>query len=204
MSAAGALRRLRGPASLALAVAIAAAGVAVVGACSNESSKPGVSGCPTAEPQGTPIDARVMAFLSAARALHHEADMHERSGDARGALAPLEHLVALPAPTAVEVDEVLADTHARLAELRLGLGDLEGAGRDIQAGLLRVRGPTYFRGHLLEVEGLIEEARAAGLADAGHGDQAAAVRARAMALLEEAVRVQQQVIEHALPDADGG
>ncbi len=203
MSATGALRRLRGPASLALAVAIAVAGVGVVGACSNERSKPGVSGCPTAEP-GTPIDARVMAFLSAARALHHEADMHERSGDTRAALAPLERLVALPAPTAVEVDEVLADTHARLAELRLGLGDLEGAGRDIQAGLLRVQGPTYFRGHLLEVEGLIEEARAAGLADAGHGDQAAAVRARAMALLEEAVRVQQQVIEHALPDADGG
>jgi len=189
---------------LALAVAIAVAGVGLVGACSNESSKPGVPGCPTAEPQGTPIDARVMAFLSAARALHHEADIHERSGDARGALAPLERLVALPAPTAVEVDEVLADTHARLAELRLGLGDLEGAGRDIQAGLLRVQGPTYFRGHLLEVEGLIEEARAAGLADAGHGDQAAAARARAMALLEEAVRVQQQVIEQALPAADGG
>jgi hypothetical protein len=195
------MRRLLAAASLGLAAALGVASLGGVGACRSE---PGVSGCPSAEPQGTPIDARVMAFLSAARSLHHEADMHERSGDARGALAPLERLVALPAPAGVEVDEVLADTHARLAELRLGLGDLEGAGRDVQAGLLRVQGPTYFRGHLLEVEGLIEEARAAGLADAGRGDAAAAAKTRAMELLEEAVRVQQQVIEHALPAPDGG
>jgi len=196
-----AARRQLVPASLALAVALGLASVAGAGACRSE---PGVSGCPSAEPQGTPIDARVMAFLSAARALHHEADLHEKSGDARGALGPLERLIALPAPAAVEVDEVLADTRARLAELRLGLGDLEGAGRDVQAGLLRVQGPTYFRGHLLEVEGLIEEARAAGLADAGRGDEAAAARSKAMGLLEEAVRVQQGVIEHALPVPDGG
>jgi hypothetical protein len=182
-----------------------AIGLAGVGACRSE---PGVSGCPSAEPLGTPIDARVMAFLSAARALHHEADMHERSGDTRGAVAPLERLVALPSPAAVEVDEVLADTHARLAELRLGLNDLEGAGREVQAGLLRVQGPTYFRGHLLEVEGLVEEARAAQLSDAGRSDEATAARSKAMGLLEEAVRVQQQVIEHTLPAAapaaDGG
>ncbi len=115
----GAMKRRLLPASLGLAAVLGFASLAGVGACRSE---PGVSGCPSAEPQGTPIDARVMAFLSAARALHHEADMHERSGDARGALSPLERLIALPTPAAVEVDEVLADTHARLAELRLGLG----------------------------------------------------------------------------------
>jgi hypothetical protein len=191
-------RLAAGSVAIALATAI---GIASVSACRSE---PGVSGCPSAEPQGTPIDARVMAFLSAARALHHEADMHERSGDTRGAVAPLERLVALPSPAAVEVDEVLADTHARLAELRLGLSDVEGAGREVQAGLLRAAGPTYFRGHLLEVQGLVEEARAAGLSDAGRSDEAAAARSQAMRLLEEAVRVQQQVIEHTLPAADGG
>jgi hypothetical protein len=175
-----------------------------VGALGGCRSDPGTAGCPGAEAQGTPIDARVMAFLSAARALHHEADMAERSGDAGRAIAPLERLVALPAPSAIEVDEVLADTHARLAELRLGLGDLGGADREVQAGLQRAAGATYFRGHLLEVEGLIEEARAAGLADAGRGDEAAAARSQAMKLLEEAVRVQQQVIEHTLPAGDGG
>jgi hypothetical protein len=140
------------------------------------------AGCPSAEPSGTPVDTTIMAFLSAARALHHEADLREKSGDAPGAIAALERLVAMPAPAAAEVDEVLADTRARLAELRLARGDLDGADRDVRDGLQRVAGPTYFRGHLLEVQGLIEEARATAFVDA--------------------VKVQEQVIDRAL--ADGG
>ncbi len=185
----------------ALALFLALVGAAGFVACRSE---PGVSGCPSAEPEGKPIDARVMAFLSSARALHHEADMHERSGDVPGAIAALERLVAMQPPAAVEVGEVLADTHARLAELKLGSNDLDGAKREVEAGLLQAQGATYFRGHLLEVEGLVEEARAARLADAGHADEAAGARTRAMALLEEAVHVQQQVIEQTLPAADGG
>jgi hypothetical protein len=110
--------------------------------------------------------------------------------------------VALPAPVAVEVDEVVADARARLAELRLGQGDVDGADRDVHAGLERVKGPTYFRGHLLEVAGLLEEARAGALADAGKSEEAARARARAVDLLEEAVRVQERVIDRAL--AEGG
>ena len=112
--------------------------------------------------------------------------------------------MALPAPHAVEVDEVLADAYARLAELRLQGGDLEGAQKDVQAGLERVAGPTYFRGHLLEVEGLVAEARASSLADAGKSGEATRARTQAVALLEEAVQVQQQVIERALGDGGHG
>jgi hypothetical protein len=188
--------------TLALAAALALPlGVVGLAACRTE---PGISGCPSAEPEGKPIDSSVMAFLSVARARHHKADLRERSGDVPGAIAELEQLVDLRAPAAVEVDEVLADTHARLAELRLGSNDLDGAKREVEAGLLRAQGATYFRGHLLEVEGLVEEARAARLADAGRTDEAAGARTRAMALLEEAVRVQQQVIEQTLPAGDGG
>jgi|HubBroStandDraft_6_1064221.scaffolds.fasta_scaffold1062412_2 hypothetical protein len=179
---------------LALGLALGGLGVS---ACQRDGSS---SGCPSAEPAGTPIDAPLMAFLSAARALHHEADLRETSGDVTGAISSLERLVSLPAPGAVEVDEVLADAHARLAELRLGKGDLDGASHDVQEGLRRVQGPTYFRGHLLEIQGLVEEARAASLADAGRADEAARARTTAMGVLEEAVRVQQQVIEHALTD----
>ena len=141
---------------LLLVLSLAGAG------CRNEGAT--TAGCPSSEPSGTPVDTTIMAFLSAARALHHEADLREKSGDAPGAIAALERLVAMPAPAATEVDEVLADTRARLAELRLGRGDLDGADRDVRDGLLRASGPTYFRGHLLEVQGLIEEARATGLA----------------------------------------
>jgi len=172
--------------------------LAAVG-CRSEGSS---AGCPSAEPAAPLVDEGLLAFLSAARALHHEADIRQSSGDAAGAVASLERLVALPAPTAVEVDEVIADARARLAELRLEKGDVDGAYRDVQAGLQRVKGPTYFRGHLLEVEGLIEEARAVALGDAGRGEEAARAKVRAVTLLEEAVQVQERVIDRAL--ADGG
>jgi len=190
---------MRGFGWLVLAIALTGAAGLGVAACRSEGSS---AGCPSAQPAAPPVDEALMAFLSAARALHHEADLHERAGDRQGAVASLERLVALPAPRAVEVDEVLADAHARLAELHLQQGNLEAADRDVQAGLERVKGPTYFRGHLLEVEGLLEEARAGALADAGKADEASRARARAVGLLEEAVQVQERVIDRAL--ADGG
>jgi len=181
---------------LLLAIAIGSLGAP---ACRDQGAP---AGCPSAQPAQPAIDEAVMAFLSAARALHHEADIRERGGDLDGAVASLRRLVAMPAPRAVEVQEVLADAHARLAELELLESDVEGATRDVEAGLLAVQGPSYFRGHLLEVEGRVEEARANGLADAGQREEAAKAKTRALALLEQAVHVQEQVIERAL--ADGG
>ncbi len=183
---------------LVLTVAVGTSAALVAG-CRGEGS---TAGCPSAEPAGPPVDEALMAFLSAARALHHEADVRQSANDTPGAITSLERLVALPAPGVVEVDEVVADARARLAELRLGQGDVDGADRDVHAGLERVKGPTYFRGHLLEVQGLLEEARGRALADAGETAEAARARARAVDLLEEAVKVQESVIDRAL--ADGG
>jgi tetratricopeptide (TPR) repeat protein len=182
-----------------LVVAVALSATTATMACQSAGS---TSGCPSAEQAGPPVDAALMAFLSAARALHHEADLREGASDRGGAIASLERLVALPAPKAVEVEEVLADARARLADLRLEQGDLEGAERDVRSGLAQVTGPTYFRGHLLEVGGRIEEARSRALADAGKPDEAARAKARAVALLEDAVHVQERVIARAL--GDGG
>jgi hypothetical protein len=165
-----------------------------------ERSPGSVSGCPSAS--AAPVDTTVMAFLSAARALHHEADMKEQSGDSAGAIGAMEKLVAMPQPHASEVGEVLADAYARLAEMRVQARDWEGADRDVHAGLAHAPAPTYFRGHLLEVAGRIEEGRSGAAADAGKRDEAARARARSVDLLEQAVRVQEQVIERAL--ADGG
>jgi|GEM_PF-346346 len=159
----------------------------------------------SAEDAGAPVDVAVMAYLSEARALHHQANVHEADGELSAAIAPLERLVgaARPHPNepVPEVDEVLADTHARLADLRLRAGDVDGAAREVRAGMAHAPGPTYFRGHLLEVGGIVEEARAASLADAGRGDEAARARAGAIDLLRQAVDVQEKVIEASL---DGG
>ncbi len=157
---------------------------------------------------GPVVDVEVMAFLSEARALHHDANVREQTDDVNGAVAALDRLAHARRPhegTLVpEVEEVLADTHARVAELRLRGGDLDGASKDIKAGMTHAPDASYFRGHLLEVDGIIEESRAAALADAGKKDDAQKARSRALELLHEAVLVQEKVIAHSLEGREAG
>ena len=154
------------------------------------------------EDAGTPVDPLLLAFLSRARAAHHLADDHEAAGDLNAALQPLAQLVLGPLPHASsaeldpEVREVLADTRARLADLRSRLGAYDPAISDVQAGLEQAREPNYFRGHLLETEGLVEERRAKAL-ETSDPSASAAARQRAIALLEQAMSVQSGVIENA-------
>ncbi len=184
------------------ALTVAAAGA--LAGCSRKTD----AGAAT-EDAGQALDTPVMAFLSEARARHHEASVLESKGDAAGAVAALRKLASAPVPhpgTRVpEVDEVLADTHARIAELLLGQGgdaNLAAASDEIRAGLEHAPEPTYFRGHLLEVDGIVEEARAATLADAGKKDDAERARGRALARLHEAVEIQERVIADSI--GDGG
>ena len=154
---------------------------------------------------GAVVDLEVMAFLSEARSLHHQANIREDEGDLPSAVTVMTRLVTATRPhegqKIPEVEEVLADAWARLAELHLKRHDLDEAVKAVKAGLGYAPDATYFRGHLLEVEGVIEEARAADLADGGKKDEAQRARARAIELLQEAVKVQEQVIGRALGDA---
>ncbi len=154
------------------------------------------------------VDMELMAFLSEARALHHQANLKEESNDLPGATTAMQRLVSARRPhegTATpEVEEVLADAYARLAELQLRQGALEAAAEAVKNGLAHAPEPTYFRGHLIEVEGLVEEARAAGLADAGKPEEAAQAREKAIQLLEQVVRIQDQVIQRSLAARDAG
>lgn len=157
---------------------------------------------------GTPaVDTEIMAFLSEARALHHQANLAEEGSDLDGAIRAMDRLVAARRPhperSTPEVEEVLADAYARLAELRLKKGDVDPAALAVKSGLEHVAEATYFRGHLIEVEGLIEESRAARFADAGKSVEAAKAREHAIALLEEVVKIQDQVIQRSLA-RDGG
>ena len=152
--------------------------------------------------QAPAVDTEIMAFLSEARALHHQANLAETAGDLPGAIAAMDRLVSARRPhperKTPEVEEVLADAYARLAELRLEKGELDPAAGAVKNGLDHVAEPTYFRGHLIEVQGLVEEARAAELADAGKTAESKQARERAIQLLEEVVRIQDQVIQHSL------
>jgi hypothetical protein len=171
-----------------------------------------LSGCSRAHPEqarrcdevdaGTPVDPPLLAFLSRARAAHHLADDHEGQGDLPSAIAPLVGLVTGPLPhgeraqLAPEVREVLADTRARLADLRSRQGAFEPALADVRAGLELASEPNYFKGHLLETEGLVEERHAKAI-EKSDPAAAEALRKRAIGLLEQAMAVQSEVIESA-------
>lgn len=150
---------------------------------------------------GVPVDKVLVAFLGKARAAHHSADLLEDRKDLEGAVRVLEGLLTPPTtPERPEAQEVVADTRARLADLKSGLGRFEEAARDVDSGMALVKGTTYYRGHLLEMRGLVHERHAKHFRT--QGDLAAAKRAEDAALeaFEESMRVQEQVIDQALPD----
>jgi tetratricopeptide (TPR) repeat protein len=146
------------------------------------------------------VDSALLAFLSQARSAHHVADAREAAGDAEGALRTLQRLTeaAKPPGRAPEVDEVLADTFARVAELLSQAGRFDEADVAIAAGLERAAFPNYFRGHLLEVRGAVEERREKALRGRGDGQEAERARERSLVAYEEAMKIQAQVIEESL------
>lgn len=192
--------------------AAVSAGVAV-GCVGNEGAQPAGSAAPSAsaaavcscQAAAPIVDAPLLAFLSKARASHHEADLAERAGEPARAIDVLQRLVDGPAPGAAapspEVREVLADTYSRLAELRSARSDFDEAARDVARGLELAAEPTHFRGRLVEVRGLVEERRAAVLETRGDKDGAQQARERALAAYEQAVEIQDEVIRRALGDA---
>jgi hypothetical protein len=103
-----------------------------------------------------------------------------------------------------EVEEVLADAYARLAELELKRNGLPAAAKAIDSGLAHAPEPTYFRGHLIEVQGLVMEATAIELTDAGKKAEADVAKKKAIEMLEEVVKIQDQVIQKSLAGRDGG
>ncbi len=156
-------------------------------------SNPQISDVPSTE---------VMSFLSATQALHRQADIHENANRQGDALAALERIIALPQPRATpEIHEVLADTHARIAETLLKQGKLDKAIDHVRKGLAHAQSPTFFRGHLLEVEGAILEAESKNLRAAGKESEADEKRKAALARLNEAVAIHESVIRHQLGDA---
>ncbi len=181
--------------SLAMLVVLAMGALGAVGCRPDgpSSSAPGACTC-----EAAPVDAALLAFLSKARSAHHRADGAEAQGDRKAAIAVLDTVTGGPHPTGrAEVDEVLADTRARLAELRAADGDFDRAAAEVQQGLELARDETYFRGHLFEVLGVVEEKRAATLT--GRDDAAAAAaRRRALTASEQAIEIQDRVLRRAL------
>jgi tetratricopeptide (TPR) repeat protein len=195
-------RATRATAQRARAVAALLMVLTSLGACSKgESPAPAASACP--ELPGAPVvDPALLAFLSRARAAHHMADRHEEAAELSAAVAALDKLLAGPTPGGdaplPEVREVLADTHARLADLESQLGRYEAAERHVTLGLKGATEPSYFQGHLFEVRGLLEERRAKFLRERGRPEDADRASRAAIAAFEQAMQIQARVIERSL------
>lgn len=154
--------------------------------------------------EGRMVDDALMAFLSKARSAHHQADAREEAEDLDGAIAALERITGTPLDDSMarpETGEVIADTRARLADLRSQLGNHDAAEREIARGLKLAPKDSYFEGHLYEVRGVNEERRANALAEEGNTDAAEKARRRAFASFESAIDIQDRVIRRALGDA---
>lgn len=178
--------------------------LALTSACSKTEAPSYTVPCPDSNAQqAPPVDPPLLAFLSRARSAHHLADAREQAGDLRGAVEALETLTQGPAPGPgrPEVSEVLSDTEARLADLLSRLGESEAAERAVVRGLQLVPERNYFRGHLFEVRGLLEERKAETLRKAGDLAGAKAAEEKALTAFEEAMRIQAEVIERAAPRA---
>ncbi len=167
------------------------------GCAKNEPREGSLGDCPPSE---RVVDPALLAFLSQARSAHHVADQQEEAGNLEGALRALQSLTGGTKPAATpEVDEVLADSHARIADLLSRAGRFDEADAAIVAGLQSARSYTYFRGHLLEVRGSLEERRAKALRSAGRGQEADQARERSLSAYEEAMKIQAEVIQKAAP-----
>ena len=102
---------------------------------------------------------------------------------------------------APEVREVLADTSARVADVESQLEQFENATQTLFGALPWVPDASYYRGHLFEVLGLVEERRTRALERQGNVKEAATARDRAMAAFEESMRIQADVIRTSSADA---
>jgi tetratricopeptide (TPR) repeat protein len=164
--------------------------------CTHPASADPDADCTCAGPRV--VDATLLAFLSKARAAHHAADLAVEDGDVDLAIAALEPIVTMAHPSAPEASEVIADTRARLADMESDLGRYDRAMQHIDAGLALATAPTHFRGHLLEMKGVVLERRYHTLDATGDTAGAAESKAKALDAFKSAIDVQDQVINDAL------
>lgn len=147
------------------------------------------------------VDQALLAFLSQARSAHHVADIEEAKGDSAAALRALTAVTegAGSPGASPEADEVLSDTFARIADLLSRVGRYEQADEQIERGLARAKAPSYFRGHLFEVRGILQERREKALRAHGRGQEADQARALSLDAYEEAMKIQAEVVKRIAP-----
>lgn len=142
------------------------------------------------------VDPPLLAFLSLARAAHHEADLAMEGDERARAVAALARVTsaAWSGKKPPELVEVTADTFARIADFESEAGKFDEASRAVDAGLALATEATHYRGRLFELRGVVEQRREKALKD--KGDKVGAAKAREIALdaFGQAMDIQEDVI----------
>jgi hypothetical protein len=154
--------------------------------------------CPEVD-AGAVVDPGLLAFLSKARSAHHLADLAEEKQATGEALRVLQDFLKgrLP-PARPEAEEVMADTHARVADLESQLGRFDEANASVERGLKLAQGTTYYLGHLLEIKGVVAERLAKQKRAAGDEQAARRAEQTAMEAYERSMEVQESVLDELL------
>ncbi len=134
-----------------------------LGACRQDSgSKPDESAPRTqlAEPENALSEA-LMVSLGQARNYHHKADLLLREGKIDEAATAVTAVLAIAFPKdAPESEDVILDTHARLAKLRVLQSRLDDAMDLVDEGIASSTRNSFFLANLHTVRGEVFEARA--------------------------------------------
>ena len=153
------------------------------------------------------VDTALLAFLSKAKVAHHQADLALADKAADRAILALEALVDGPVPgkgsPPAEAREVMADSLARLAELKSAANRLTEAESDVRRGLKLLTDRNMFRGRLMEMLGVVEERRFRKLVAEGQEEAAAQAKQRAVDAFAAAVAIQDEVIRRVLAEPEG-
>lgn len=177
------------------------ASIVALGAALGFSTVQAGCGAPATD-AGPSLDEATMALISAARGLHHEADVLESSGDIAGAQRAVQRVLGLRAPSAVrEIDDVRSDAFGRVAELALRANDPQTALDRVDEGLREARRDSVLKARLLLVRGRALRALGEQAQTRGDATTAAARRRDAIEALEQSIHMNERVLEAAL---DGG
>jgi len=157
--------------------------------------------CPCAAASQAALDEPLMSLLAAARAYHHQADLHLAREEPEQAVAALRELLALPlAAKWAEAEEVRLDAAARLAKLLLAAGAIEKALELVDGQLSAPARQSFYLANLHAVRGEALEARSKRLDASGEQGEAREVARRAIEAFERSIAINKQ-LQRALDNA---
>lgn len=152
-------------------------------------------GCAKSHAPEPPSREAAMAVLGTVRALHHEADVYESTGDFERAANAMRRALAVPLPAGLaEADDVRADAWGRLAELDLRRERPDEALAHADEGIRNTPRESVLQARLYMVRGQCLRALADRATQQGDGVTAARRRDEALAALEHSIEVNGRIL----------